>query len=337
MAPPMGSPFQIGFNLPSLSYLVVRFVRLPTAQPTANSSQALEINLTFKCTSLRVMILSHMYMLPRICLVRGCERRRIKRENAKMTETDDIIEPTWQRRVAPHLPVFEALKLELHGSETLIGALERNATFGDRVWEALEFQPSARQKAKRAAIHASYYAVLTISSLCGNCAHRWENGDFVSFCLNARLIFEYAAAVYYIRTILFTAENCGDWDSASEKCLRIIAGSRRPYWLKVYGIEQPQSLNVLTMIKKWRSENADGEDDYAFLSEACHPNHLHHYYLFKAGKDGNQGMSLISEPQVEQALHRVIVILQKAVENISKSLAEIADQASDWSKNEASR
>ena len=60
------------------------------------------------------------------------------------------------------------------------------------------------------------------------------------------------------------------------------------------------------------------------LSETCHPNHLQHYYYYKAGAAGT---SLMTEAQLNEALERTVSILEKAAKSIGASLLEVAQIA----------
>ncbi|MEM8590048.1 MAG: hypothetical protein AAGG65_18470 [Pseudomonadota bacterium] len=201
--------------------------------------------------------------------------------------------------------------------------LEAWGSFEDRRKENEGSVRTSKEQSKRLALHYAYYASQTVQSVCDACTQHWLNGDFVSFSLTGRLIVEYAASIHYILAVLSRAEDDDNWTKGHERIAHLALGGRRPYWLEPFQIEQPKSVNILTRIKQWSSQNASAEDDYAFISEVCHPNHLQHYYFFKAGKAGDLGTSIVTEHQIKVALERLVSIVQNSTISIGDNLEKI--------------
>jgi hypothetical protein len=233
----------------------------------------------------------------------------------------------WRDRAKPFDSTVENLQSCLEAGLKEIGDLEALGSFQDRLDEQEEALPSEEARAKRLAIHHAYYASQTIASLCAACGQHWRRGDFISFSLIGRLIFEYPAALHYSLKFLKEGSASSDWKRVNDGYGALVLGTRRPFWLKVYDIERPSSINILTQIKHWTAENPEAVDEYAFLSETCHPNHLQHYYYYKAGAAGDLYTSLMTEAEIDEALERTVSILEKVAKSIGASLLEIAQIA----------
>ncbi|MGB7976608.1 MAG: hypothetical protein WCF81_20200 [Roseiarcus sp.] len=180
----------------------------------------------------------------------------------------------WRERAAPHDKDVECFIKNFAAGQQEVGKLEAVASFQDKFDENRDLKRSEGSNSKRVAIHYSYYTSETVNALCEAAQLHWKSGDFVGFCLIGRLIFEYAAAIHYVLKSIRHGKATNDWREASSNLSTLLIGTRRPFWYEWLPTNQelPKSINVLTMIKHWIEQNPSSEDDYAFLSEACHPN-----------------------------------------------------------------
>ncbi len=237
----------------------------------------------------------------------------------------------WADRAAPHNKVVEELSTNFGRGCDQIRNLQATAVVQDHLDRITERVPPEESAVKREILQYAYYGSQTAAALCESVQIHWSRGDFVSFCLVGRLILEYASAVYYALRVLRNAQESKDWAQASKLTSPLLVGTRRPFWyewLPMNGLNFPASVNVLTMVRHWKEQNPTSEDDYAFISEACHPNHTSHYFLHIAGSFGDFGASMITDHMIKTALERYVDIVRRSTLRIGDSLLDIAARLS---------
>ncbi len=228
----------------------------------------------------------------------------------------------WRERVAAYAGTVQQLRAKVGVATEKVANLELAADMSEKFNKWNQEAPSDEYALKASVASYVYYSERTIDGLCGTASNHWQEGEFVSFCLVGRLIFEYGASIHYLLKQMRCAPP--DWAAARTKLTPLFLGSRRGHWLEALNIEQPPSLNILTQIKHWVDENPEAEDDYAFLSESCHPNFIQHYYLHRAGSGGDVVFSMLSQRPLDQALDRFVSIVDNAAHSIGQNLLEIS-------------
>ncbi|GEM_PF-6451628 len=238
-------------------------------------------------------------------------------------ETIDGRPSFWRERVNSYTHIIEQLPAKVGVATTKVADLELAADISEKIRKWDKQPPSDEYALKTSVASYVYYSERTVEGLCRKASSQWEEGEFVSFCLVGRLIFEYGASIHYLLKHMRCA--APDWATARTKLTPFFLGSRRGHWLESLNIKQPTSVNILTQIKHWMDENPEAEDDYAFLSESCHPNFIQHYYLHRAGSGGDVLFSMLSQRPLDQALHRFVSIVDMAAHSIGQNLLEISE------------
>lgn len=229
----------------------------------------------------------------------------------------------WRERVGAYADTIQQLPAKVGVATDKVADLELAADISEKFNKWNPETPSDEYALKTSVASYVYYSERTIDGLCRAASNQWQEGEFVSFCLVGRLIFEYGASIHYLLKQMRCA--APDWAAARTKLTPFFLGSRRGHWLEALNIEQPSSVNILTQINHWVDENPEAEDDYAFLSESCHPNFIQHYYLHRAGSGGDVVFSMLSQRPLDQALHRFVSIIDKAAHSIGQNLLEVSE------------
>jgi hypothetical protein len=228
----------------------------------------------------------------------------------------------WAARAAPLTKRVCELNATAKPAIDRISEIEFACSFEDRIPDR---KPTQRQIALRAAAHHAYCSACVAAQLIDAMRKNWNDGDFISFSLAGRLLFEYAAALNYAKSLLEVAVEKNEWEECDDKYRTLLLGTRSPFWLEWLDIEQPRSMSVSKQIDTLISDYPNAKRDYGFLCECCHPNYLHHYYFHKASSAGDIYTSLLTEKQISTALERTISIVERSVEAVASSLLTIAE------------
>lgn len=214
----------------------------------------------------------------------------------------------WQIETAPYVPRIGAACDEI---QPLM-----NRKLGPPI-DRLGGEPTPNQAIALQAMLFGRNAVVVVDQILDNTGLLWSQGRMVGVSGLIRFALEYWSALHYAKRILLDLEKDGDIEKASERCNRLLAGSRTPIALPWGGTTVIASINVLTMVDRLNEAHSGARETYDYLCEASHPSFAQNLHFIMASR-------VYDKHQFEEIKKVSVDVLERtvsAIEFIAKGFA----------------
>jgi len=214
--------------------------------------------------------------------------------------------------------------------------LEAASTIGPRVnnaqhlyWPGVFWPDSPPSRPASIAVTLGVYSVslFSISQLVRSAVREhWLAGQFVIIPLTTRFLFEIWGALHFAQITLHALIKGGDLDRLARRVTRLALGSRAHVLLPWGQASSQRSLNVAELVRTLRDVCPDGEDLYAFLSEASHPNFVQSTYFQMMGPPAPNWSNSRFREHAHALLNKTLGIFEIASEGTEDDLLVILEE-----------
>jgi len=158
----------------------------------------------------------------------------------------------------------------------------------------------------------------------------WSSGQFVLIPLVVRYLYECWGAVHYSRKTVQRLIAEEDIERELKRVNRLTFGARSEVKLPFGGNAEEKSINVLTFIQSLSDIDSNSEEQYGFLSEACHPNMFQSTYFQLAGPPLSNWENESFKKHGHELLEKTVVIIETMSSGIQDDLFNILNSCQNY-------
>lgn len=158
----------------------------------------------------------------------------------------------------------------------------------------------------------------------------WNAKLITAMALPARLLLELWASAAFGADLATRLGDPAGHSETFDRAVELLLGTRHEAPLAWSGEPSKiEGVRVKNMLKVLEAHRPETRDDYAFLSEASHPNQLQQTYLFMAGARGDNWSNATFAAYAEGWLSRLLDIVELSMAGILERSRTLQDNC--WS------